>query len=194
MPNFNSPEGRRTFAAPRKALLTISDESQHLTADEIEASQIEYQELQAQRKDVISSSKRITPSSKERMEILLNLGRFTKEVEVDGITFSLRSLNSKEVQVITRMGETIANRIDAYFSSRNNVLSRSIYAIGGASLEDVLGTSDSTTVLKWLDDMDDTILEYLHNEYLEMVKKNRKRFEVKTDEQVKEVVEELKKS
>lgn len=193
MTDFNSPQGRRSMAAPRRAMFTVSDESNNTSAEEVDNSKVDYDELQSQRKEVLNASKKITSGSKERLEILLNLGRFTKDVPVDGITFSLRSLTSKEVQAITRMGESLANRIDAYFASRNNVLSRCIFAIDDEKLEEVLGTNDQSTILKWLDGMDDIILEYLHDSYLDMVRKNKKRFEIKKEE-IQEITEELKKS
>lgn len=193
MSDFNNAQSRRAFAVPKKALLTISDETS-LTAEEVESSKVEFQDLQAQRQEIINAGKRITSASKERMEILLNLGRLTKDVEVEGIKFSLRSLKSKEIQSITKMAEQLDSQIDSYFASRNNVLSRAIYAIDDQSLGDVLDKADGGAVLKWLDEMDDAILEYLHDAYLEMVKKNKKRFEIKSEEQIKEVVEELKKS
>lgn len=139
--------------------------------------------------------KRISPLAKERLEFLLKLGRARREVEVEGIKFTLQSLKAQEQQEATIAGAKCETNTEALFVIRNNTLARALVAIDGETVEVVLGAKEKDALevkLDLLGGMDEEVIEFLNREYNEMLKENRERLFPKPVE-VKEAVEEIKK-
>ena len=192
MPDINSPLGRRNFASTAPRVLNVPN-MEEASQQEIESAQVDFQKVQADRQERVNASRRITSFAKERIEILTGLGRLTEDIEFEGHVFSLQSLKAGEMKEVVRASANVESTIDSYFMSRNQILARALYAIDGQPMGLVLGNDSVESVLSWIDDMDDNLIEFLHNRYLEMVKKNKHRFEVKTEQELKEVVEDIKK-
>lgn len=207
MPDFNSPLGRRQFAASNQRVLTVPDEEMGLNAKTLSAqareiiqeepqlaTEKDIEVIQAARKARMLVNKKITPIAKERIEILTGLGRCIQKIEFEGITFSLRSLKDKEMREVVFMSNTCVNKVDAYFEARLQTLARSIYEIDSQPISLVLSSDKLEDVINWLEDMDEGLVEFIHTHYLDMIKKNKEKFAIKNEDDAKEVVEEIKKS
>lgn len=195
MPDFNSPLGRRTFAASAPRIITVPNEDSQFpdtSQDEISHEQ-ELEVIQATRKATLTAAKRINPAAKERIEVLTGLGRCRDVVEFESVSFSIQSLKGGEMREVACLANNALNAVDSYFEARNQTLARSIYAIDGQPVNVVLGTNKLEDILTWIDNMDESLVEYIHNHYLEMVKNNRYKFAIKNDKDAKEVAEEIKK-
>ncbi len=85
------------------------------------------------------------------------------------------------------------NISDSYFIGRDYVLSRAITAIDGQPIALVLGTNDKNAVVQLIEDMEDQVVEYIHDAYLQMLKDNKKKFVIENVAQAQEVIGDLKK-
>lgn len=204
MPDFNSPLGRRQFAVTNQRFLTVPNEEMNIDAKSLSAqaheivqeetvTEKDIEAIQASRKARILASKKITSIAKERIKILTELGRSLQKVNFEEISFSLRSLKDKEMREVVLISSSGANPADSYFEARLQTLARSIYEIDDQPISLVLGSEKLEDVVSWLEDMDESLIEFIHNNYLEMVKKNKIKFAIKNEEDAKEVAEEIKK-
>jgi hypothetical protein len=201
MPDINSPLGRRAFAATSQRVLTVPDENSSNISNFVpqvrekpqEFAEQDIEAIQAARKAKLLAAKKISPTAKERIEILTELGRCYDEVEFEGVNFSIQSLKGKEIRAVVRISNSAVNAADSYFEARDQTLARSIYKIDGQPIDIVLGTEKLEDIVSWVGELDESLLEYLHNRYLKMMRENKNKFIIKDEQDAKEVAEEIKK-
>lgn len=157
-----------------------------------ELSAAEREELQRMRQ-VVAKEPKLGDYAKKRIEILANIGRLTKDVEIEGIRFSLRTLKAKETREATMSIFKCVNDADAAYEIRRQTLARAIYQIDGQDIESTLGGNDFDLKLNLIDEMEDTIINKLYNEFNNLKQEVRTKFGLETEEQVKGVVEDIKK-
>lgn len=195
---INSPIGRMQAAKPK--VLTVPDESDsqgyinntaNTTNEEYMPTHEEIQQLRASK---IAAVNRIATPMKDKLELLLNMKRLTIDVDIDGIVFTLRSLKSKEMQEATYAdGRVFPKTVDFYYASRLGILARSIYLVDGQAIEYVLRNNSIEAKINFIENLEDSVVEILHDKYLEMTSKNADKFQVSNEEQAEEVSKELKK-
>lgn len=217
---INSLLGRQRLAAaaatPQNRVLTVPDgEMQEKTPDAHDSRDArEYQERYAHpaqpqefrgttqaeaesyrqaRADRLATDKKISSSARERVEVLIGLGRVKTEVELEGVKFTLQSLKAAEMRDVTFEGNKGRDEMDKYFLSRNHTVARSIVAIDGQPVDLVLGSRDQESVLDLINNMEDSMIETLHDTYFEMVKLNKRKLTIESKGEAKEVVEDVKK-
>lgn len=154
----------------------------------------EREELQQYRRNLSSKEDKVGDYAKKRVELLANIGRLTKVVEIDGVTFSLRTLKTKEAREATMAIFGCVNDVDASFEIRRQTLARAIYEIDGQATELALGGDDFTLKLKLVDDMEDVTVIRLYNEFNMLRNEVQTKYGLKTEQEVKEVLEDIKKS
>lgn len=159
-----------------------------------ELSAAEREELQRHRRQADKQGPKMGDHAKKRVEILANIGRLTKDVEVEGITFGLRTLKTKETRDATMSIFECKNDADAAFEIRRQTLARAINQIDGQEIELALGSDDFALKLSLIDDMEDTIVTKLYNSFNELRQEVRVKYGLETEAQAKEVVEDIKKS
>jgi hypothetical protein len=158
-----------------------------------ELSAAEREEIQRMRRES-AKEPRLGDHARKRIEILANIGRLSKDVDIDGIVFSLRTLKSKEAREATMSIFKCSNDADAAYEIRRQTLAKAIYQIDGQEVEATLGGDDFALKLQLVDDMEDTVVNKLYNEYNALRQEIRTKFGLDTDEQVKAVVDDIKKS
>lgn len=132
---------------------------------------------------------------KNTIDILLGLGRGYRDVEVEDVVFTLRTLSPKElVDIVTdesflnEEGSDQAKAFKRNVTSRNLTLTASIWKIDGLEWRTALRTKDPEVKLKIIENMDHAVVEHLFNQYIEMVDLHNKKFAT-----AEEVVEAVKK-
>ena len=146
-----------------------------------------------ERKEALSNQSKIGDYAKKRLELLADIGRLTADVVVEGITFSLRTLKAKEARDATMSIFNCSNDADAAYEIRRQTLARAVHQIDGLSVEEILGTTDFEAKLELIDDMEDTIIIKLYNEFNALRNEVQVKYGVQTAQEVKEVVNDLKK-
>jgi hypothetical protein len=195
---FNSPIFRKRMATSgqnqMKEFSVGAPEEQELnfSNDDEENLQIEKQ-IEAARLEKNTAPK-ITDHSKKRLEILTNIGRLTRDVNIEGYTFTIKSLKSKETREATLLAVgASASNAELSFEIRRNILARSIDKIDGKEIALILGTDDLERKLKMIDDFEEVIIVKLYDEFQKMKETASTKYGVNSDKDAAEVVEDLKK-
>jgi hypothetical protein len=83
--------------------------------------------------------------------------------------------------------------VQSPFEIRRQLLSRSLIQIGGVDIDQFLGASDLESKLSLIDELDDSLLNRLYEEYLNLSRECKKKYAITTTVEAKELVEDLKK-
>ncbi len=182
---------------PQK-VLTVEDSTDEDFNDQKQIDQKELLEAQLERLKHLESvkaearqlKKQAPPEAKNRLDILLGIARSARDVEIDGITFSIRSLKAKEIQEITEklleLGST--SETIARLEMRKHLVARSLYAIDSQDIDLVIGSKSIEDRLNFVDELDESLVQHLSNIYGEMKADNDRRFSDlgKTQEEVQD--------
>lgn len=136
---------------------------------------------------------RLNEGARRRIEMLCGLTRSTRTVDLDGTTFSLRTLKNKEMREALLLASQFDGTVESPFEIRKQLLARSLYEVAGTDISLFLGDSSLESAYEFLDEIDETLLTRLYSEYLRLVDEASKKFAIKGEEDAKEVVEDLKK-
>lgn len=191
----------RTFTVNDPTQEEGSQEEFSTTDEEIVNLKIQQQdELEKRIKELhkqkLHSSSTISPGGKRRIEMLTGIGRATKDVEIDGHVFTLRTLKSQELREVVTAAKNASDNFESTFEARTHTLARAIFKIDGEDIGLVLGDNSIESKLIMIQELDETIINVLQKNYSLLVDENNKKYGLTNDTPavVKEVVEDLKKS
>jgi len=145
--------------------------------------------------DMRQTGRGLTVEAKKRVEFLIGLGKVTDEFEIDGVNFSIRTLSTGEIKEIAKtvsLQEMSAAELG--FELRTQTLARSVYQINGYLLAEVIGDDSMEARLALFDSLSDSVAAYIHDKYKIITEKAQNQYAVKTEEDVKEVADAIKKS
>jgi hypothetical protein len=171
-------ERRRTYAQPQR------DESIRAATDA---------RTLAEEAHRTRAEDRMEPGAKRRLEILLGLGKGTKDVIIDNITFSIRTLKNIEWKEAIKAVAMAELAVEQAYEMRAQILSRSIFAIDDQPVEMVIGSQKFSDKIDFVQNLDEAVVSYLYEVYNKLVTDNRAKFNLNTTEGVQEAVEEIKK-
>jgi hypothetical protein len=195
---ITSALGRTNFTSGTRKVLTVDDPNERENSfDELSISDDREAELMAQLEAARSNKKKEKEKAPEgarnRLELLTGIARAVDKVSVDGITFSIRTLKSRENKEIIEAIMDIENGAIQAFETRAQTLARSIYEIDGQPFSLMIGSDKMEAKVFFAQELDESLLSHLYNKYTALVNKNRGRFDdLGKDE--KEVIENVKKS
>lgn len=148
--------------------------------------------------------------AQRRVELITGLGRKTKDVTVENITFTLRSLKAFEqnslAQVVAKQTRVqlgdgkLGFTPEGMYNIKTEALSHSLYLVDGQPVEIVLGTvnnpyEEQVAARKDLiTEMDGELTDYLFLHFERLSAETRDGYAPKTTEEVKEVVDTIRKS
>lgn len=150
-------------------------------------------QIRQSREDRRSGRERLDAGAKRRIEMLVGMTRITRSVELEGNIFVLKSLRSKEMREALMYASEYDRTIQSPFEIRKQLLARSIIQVAGVDIDQFLGTNEMEAKYDFIDLMDESLLNRLYNEYLALVREAGEKYAVKTEEDVKEIVKDLKK-
>jgi len=125
-----------------------------------------------------------------RLEILTGIGRLVKDVDIEGITFSLRSLKNKETREVIEAAALSQTNVGEALTIRKCTLARSIFEIDGVPFMHFLGSETAEDVI---DEMEESVIGRLWEEYSNMIVEHRKAMVEDLGGEPKEIVENIKK-
>jgi hypothetical protein len=148
--------------------------------------------------------------ARRRIELLTGLGRKTRDVVIDGITFTLRSLKAFEQNELAQVvaAQDRINLPNGQFSFtpigmykiKVEALGHSLYLVDGQLVDIVLGTVNSpyedqvAARKELLIEMDGEFINHLFIEFEKLSTETKDGYAPKTTEEVKEVVDTIRKS
>lgn len=136
---------------------------------------------------------RLDAGAKRRIEMLVGMTRLTRSVTLENNTFVLKTLRSKEMRDAIMSASEYDRTIQSPFEIRKQLLARSIMQVAGVEFEQFVGSDDIEAKCDFIDLMDESLLNRLYNEYLELVREAGEKYAMKNENDVKEIVGDLKK-
>ena len=200
MANIESPLGKVSYSSGSKKVLTVDDPTSDHTSEvrslssstgnisdeefESRFTREELEELAANRAQLKNSRKeaqvqrnRIPEGVKKRLEILTGIGRLSEDINVDGITFSIRSLKPKENKEIVEAAAKEDLAVSQAYEIRTQTMARSIYKIDGQDVDAVIESDKIEDKIKFVQEvLEESLLNFLYNKYQALLAQNNKKF------------------
>lgn len=221
MPNYESSISSKKFAGQPLKEYTVPDESEHeemapimrqrgpalhgtqplvdpnvafAYQRKLESENIEIErQISEAREAKKLGRERLNDGAKRRLEMLLNMTRTTREVNLLGNIFVLQSLSGVETREAYMVASEFDNTVQSPFEIRRQLLARSLINIAGIEIVQFVGSNTLESKLQLVDHLDESLLNRLFDEYSELVKESKDKFSIKSSEEAREIVEELKK-
>jgi hypothetical protein len=150
-------------------------------------------QYQAARDAKKSGKERMSDGAKRRIEMLVGMTRLTKTIDIDGTTYVLQTLKSKELRESIVAAAEFDGTVEFSFETAKQLLGRSLVQLAGVDIEQFLNSNELSVKLVFIEDLDQALLMRLYNEYVSLSNEAQEKYSIKTPEQAKEVIEELKK-
>ena len=223
MGSYDSPIGKKQIKGPPMRDFSVPDESgapvppQHRHVQEMqpppfdpqalrefEASQrppipqmremndIEQQIFQA-KKAKREGKERLSDGAKRRIEMLVGMTRLTRDVDIEGNLYKLQTLSSRELRDALTATIEFDGTVEFIFETRKQLLARALTVVAGVEICQFLNSQELEDRLEFIEEMDHALLVRLYNEYTIMNQEAQDKYAIKTEAQVKEVLEDLKK-
>lgn len=205
MSNFDSTITNRKFSAQQLKEFDVPDESQSPSViynyEDIEAKNRKFEQVPAELEAQIRAAKdarrlgkeRLNEGAKRRIEMLVGMIKVTRSVDLEGNIYVFKSLTSKETRDAIAASAEFDGNVQAPFEIRRQFLARSLTHISGVEIEDFIGSNSMEAKMLFLDELDHTLLNRLYEEYLLLNNEVINKYSIKTVEEAKEVMEDLKK-
>lgn len=222
MPKFESPIGTKQFPNQPMRDLSVPDETQfpppqmrqqQYQAPPVidEASMREFnsrmqppvpqmremsvaeQEMLAAKKAQREGKQRLSEGARRRIEMLIGMTRLTRDVEIGGQMYKLQTLTSQELRDAVTASAEFDGSVQFIFENRKQLLARSLVVVAGLDIDQFLNSSDLQTKLDFIEALDHALLLRLFTEYNSLAKEAQDKYNPKTEAEVKEVAEDLKK-
>ena len=145
------------------------------------------------RQEKVRGIERLNDAARKRLEMLTDMTRGSRTADIEGKSYRLQTLKGKEMREAIFAASEYDGTVHSPYEIRKQLLGRSVVVIAGVDIATFIGSNALEDKLNFVEDMDDALLNRLYDEYLAMVKEARDRYAIKTEEDVKEVIEDLKK-
>jgi hypothetical protein len=169
------------------------------------------EEIMDARRRKMDEINRVSEPARQRTEILIGIGRATKNIEVvsgnESVTFSIRTLKGREIKQLMRYVGSLSSTgsnittSEASIVARDIILAWSIYAIDGVNFDLFLNISNQANEdeilsdkLEFIENLDESLIGHIYSEYGILTKNNASRFSIKDEADAKEVSESIHKS
>ena len=222
MPKFDSPIGSKQFQGQPMRDLSVSDDSgydqppprqaRHVHEPMPEFDERSMREFQSQgpgpsiremtdlEKNIHAAKKakregkeRLSEGARRRIEMLIGMTRLTKDIDIAGQMYKLQTLTSEELRDAIVAAAEFDGTVQFIFETRRQLLARSLTVVSGVEIDQFLNSRDLEDRLYFIELLDHNLLIRLYNEYVTLSKEAQDKYSPKTEEQVKEVLEDLKK-
>lgn len=161
-------------------------------AQQREISEAEKQMQEAKRAKRLGLE-RLSDGAKRRVEMLLGMTRLTKSIEIDDNQYILQTLRSKEVREAITSSAEFNGTVQFAYETRKQFLGRSLIQVAGVDIEQFLNSNELEARLDFVEEMDHSLALRLYNEYVLLAKESEQKYAIKTVEDAKDVVDDLKK-
>lgn len=191
--SFKKPAPAQTQAKPVMREFTVG------SPEDFQQSMPSMDELESRAREInrqrLENVNKITDVAKKRIEILANIGKLTKDVEIGGYSFTIKTLKAKETrEAAVATFATSLTQIEASYEARKQQLARSIIKIDGQNIEDIIGGASLEDKIKFIEEhLEDVVVEKLWNEFVSLKEESKTKYGINTQKDSEEVSEDLKK-
>lgn len=150
-------------------------------------------EVRAAREAKRTGKERLNDGAKRRIEMLIGMTRLTREVDIDGNTYLLRTLKSKDMRAALFAASEYDGTIQSPYEIRKQLLGRSLIQVAGIDIEQFIGSDQLEHKFLFIDELDESLLTRLYDEYVLLAKESKEKYTIKNQDEMNEVAEDLKK-
>jgi len=150
-------------------------------------------EMRAAKEAKRTGKERLNDGAKRRIEMLLGMTRTLREVDIEGNVFVLRTLKGDEMRQAIASASAYDGTVQSPYEVRKQLLARSLTQVAGVDINQFIGGNSLEHRFLFVDELDEALLSRLYDEYVILAKEARSKYAIKTEEEVKEIVEDLKK-
>ena len=149
--------------------------------------------IHAAKKAKREGKERLSEGARRRIEMLIGMTRLTKDIEIAGQMYKLQTLTSQELRDSVVATAEFDGTVQFIFENRKQLLARSITVVAGVPIDQFLNSDELEAKLEFIELIDHALLHRLYSEYVALVQEAQTKYSPKTEEQAKEIVEDLKK-
>jgi hypothetical protein len=182
---------RRRAGGPPVDENAIRDFQARMQQDQDSPAELERQIQEA--REIRKGKERLNDGARKRIEMLLGMTRSSRSFTIDGNTFELQTLQSKDMREAMAAASEYDGTIHSPFEIRRQLLARSLSFVAGVEVAQFIGSTSLDARLAFIDELDESLLNRFYDEYLELVKDARKKYAIKSNEEANEVIDDLKK-
>ena len=191
MSEFQKPNKNQQIHQQLRQFSAVGDDESSQFDGNRELSSDEEELIKQARKEKLSPP--ITQPAKTRLEYLSDIGKMTKDVVIGGITFTLRTLKSREQKQVYLTIVDVTNKIDEAYNIKLYSLAYSLIKIDGQDVNFMVKINSLNDKINMLEELEETVIDELYNAYVELKETSDKQFSIKNEKDMKEVTEDLKK-
>ncbi len=193
MAKINSPIGSRSYQSGMKEFV-IDDETEGTVPSHEERQEVDYRSHLHQRQEkALHQQEKISDGAKKRIEILCGMTQLSKDVQVGDVSFSIKTLKNKDNRQSLSSAMKYDGTVEFPFEIRKQILARSIASVSGVEINMFLADDSLQAKLNFIDELDDFVAERLYQEYLNLNKEIKEKFSIRTQDDIAEMAEDLKK-
>jgi hypothetical protein len=157
-----------------------------------ELSDVERQVFEA-KKAQREGKQRLSDGARRRIEMLIGMTRLTRDIDIEGNMYRIQTLTSRELRDAITATAEFDGSVQFIFENRKQLLARSLVVVAGVEVQQFLNSNDLGDRIDFIEMMDHALLLRLFHEYNLLAKEAQDKYAVKTEAEVKGVLEDLKK-
>lgn len=221
MPSFDSPLGNKRFGGTGLREFEVPDESEpveqrpssarHAAPNldairefqarlDAESDDDHVQQISQTERDIREArmarktgKERLNDGARRRIEMLVGMSRLNRPVQIDDNSFILQTLKSKEMREVFIATAEFDGTVQSPYEMRRQLVARSLVQIANYDVAQFLGSDSLAARLEFVDELPESLLGRLFNEYQLLVQESTEKFAIKTDADAQEVMADLKK-
>lgn len=140
-----------------------------------------------------SSKERLNDGARRRIEMLVGMSRLSRTVTLDDNEYQLQTLKAKEMRDVFTATAKFDGSVESPYEMRKQLVGRSLTHVAGYDIEQFVGANSIEARLAFIDELPESLLDRIFHEYQLLVKESMDKYSIKTESDVKEVLEDLKK-
>lgn len=185
---------KRTVGSPLKEF--VVPEGDFLESEDEEKSRMlrEQHQLQMRAK---KEKQPISESGKKRVEMLCGMMSLTKEVKFNDTIFVVRLLRAKEAAQIASdiLKLNLTYNVENSYAFKHLTLAKALVSINNIDIDTFLDSANNDDKAKqaFVEELQEFVVDYLFKKYTELNEEVKVKYGIKTEEQAKELAEDIKK-
>jgi hypothetical protein len=136
---------------------------------------------------------RLSDGAKRRIEMLIGMTRLSRDIEIEGQLYKIQTLSSRELRDAITATAEFDGTVEFIFEHRKQLLARALVVVAGVDIAQFLNSYELQDKLDFIELMDHALLLRLYTEYSTLTQEAQNKYTLKTEGEVKGVLEDLKK-
>lgn len=188
---FQQPQRRRPNPDVETRQFSVNSSEPEMDDENIQDLERRLMNARQEKKD---REQRAPASAIQRLEILTGIGRLVRDVEIEGVNFSLKSLKSKEIRIVMEQAALAKTNVGEALTIRDYTLAFAIYKIDDRPFEQYIGSNEYEDKVETVENLDASVTKTLWKEYSAMINEHQEALKQDLGKNSEEILDNVKKS